>query len=174
MGGGAVVRVIRGKAPTGDRSGSGDGDGYGSGSGYGYSDGYGSGYGYGYGDGSGYGYGDGYWSAVARAVTKRWPSLQRKRLAALKSAGAFVGFWKSDESGRPCNGGSGDPVMAGQVQQASGTLTLCHRGCLHATLEPQKWKGERIWLVALTGKILRDGDKAGAQTREILGEVTPT
>ena len=155
-------------------NGNGNGNGYGNGNGDGDGYGDGDGNGDGYGDGYGYGDGGGYWSAVARAVPKRWPSLQRKRLAALKSAGAFVGFWKSDESGRPCNGGSGDPVMAGQVQQASGTLTLCHRGCLHATLEPQKWKGERIWLVALTGKILRDGDKAGAQTREILGEVTPT
>ena len=168
MGGGAVVRVIRGTAPTG--YGYGYGSGYGSGSG----DGYGYGYGSGDGDGSGYGSGDGYWAAVARAITKRWPSLQRKRLIALKKAGAFIGFWKSDDSGRPCNGGLGDPVTVGQVQQVSGKLTICHRGCFHATLEPQKWKGKRLWLVALTGPIVREGDKAGAQTREILGEVTPT
>ena len=162
--------------PVGYGSGSGYGDGSGYGSGSGSGSGSGDGYGDDYGSGSGddYGDGSGYWNAVARASALRWPSLQRTRLAALKAAGAFIGFWKSDQAGRPCNGGSGEPAIVGQVQQATGPLTLCKKGCLHATLEPQKWKGERLWLVALTGKILRDGDKAGAQTREILGEVTPT
>ncbi len=62
-------------------------------------------------------------------------------------------------------------MKVGEVQHETGRLTICNRGCLHATLDPTQWKGERLWLVALTGEIQREAEKAGAQTREILGEV---
>ena len=40
----------------------------------------------------------------------------------------------------------------------------------HATLIPPKWKGERVWLVALIGEIAGDDEKYWALEREILGE----
>ena len=161
-------------------SGSGSGDGDGSGYGYGYSygdgsgDGYGSGSGYGYGygsgdgDGSGYGYGsgdgsgdgDGYWlAALASTVTQ-----------AARAAGAAIAFWRSGSDGRPCNGGSGEPVHVGLKEEIPGPLRLC-RNALHGTLEPTKWEGKRLWIVALWGEVQTEGDKMGALKREILAEV---
>ncbi len=41
---------------------------------------------------------------------------------------------------------------------------------LHGTLIPPKWKGERVWIVALKGEIVGDDEKYGALEREIIGE----
>ena len=91
-------------------------------------------------------------------------------LAALEKEGATIAFWRSDGKGRPCNGGSGDPVKPGDVQTVPGPLQCCGPRALHATLMPPKWKGERWWLVALIGEIVGDEEKYGALTREIIGE----
>jgi hypothetical protein len=191
--------ILRGAVPadllSGSGSGSGDGygygDGYGDGSGsggYGYGYGYGSGdgsgsgsggdgsgYGYGYGDGSGYGYGDGdgskeYWLACVDHFAAKWPQNSQARLLALRQSGATIAFWKSDNSGRACNGGKSDPVEAGTVETISGPLKICRKNALHATFVPPKWKGDRWWIVALIGEVQIEEDKAGALTREIIGE----
>jgi hypothetical protein len=39
-------------------------------------------------------------------------------------------------------------------------------------LKPEKWKGERLWVVALFGELqFADDDKVGALEREIIGEI---
>jgi hypothetical protein len=38
---------------------------------------------------------------------------------------------------------------------------------------PSKWKGERVWLVALFGEVQGDDEKMCALKREILGEIIP-
>ena len=154
-------------------SGDGSGDGYGSGSGDGSGSGYGSGYGYGDGDGSGYGYGSGskeYWLACVDHFAAKWPQNAQARLLALRRSGETIGFWKSDKDGRACNGGKSDPVAPGKVETIPGPLKICSEHALHATFIPPKWKGDRWWIVALIGDVQIDDDKAGALTREILGE----
>ena len=164
---------------SGSGSGYGDGSGYGSGYGYGFGYGDGSGYGdgFGYGDGSGYGSGDGSGSGDGFGYGDGdgdslfyWEQIARKFVCNL-ATNVFVAFWKSDKSGRPCNGGSSSPVEIGQIQKASGPLNLCHANTLHATLNPAKWKGDRLWIVAMHGEIQQDGDKVGALVREIVAEV---
>ena len=136
--------------------------------GYGYGAGYGSGSGSGY--GSGYGDGSQYWRTVFVNSVRSWTAKQRKRLSEL--SGAFIAFWKSDNDGYPANGGKlPDPVTEGTVHKTRGPLNLCSKGTLHATLNPGKWKGERLWVVAMIGEIEVDSDKVGALQREILGEV---
>jgi len=168
--------VVRGEPPTdgsgygdgygdgygsgyGDGYGDGDGDGsgygYGSGSGYGSGDGYGSGYGDCHGDGDGSGYGSGYWNAT---------------LAAYRSTGVLA-YWRSDAAGRPCNGGYGEGVEVGTVQETTGPLALGGHDTMHATLAPEQWHGDRLWVVAMHGPVVCSGDKIGALKREIIAEV---
>ena len=147
-------------------------NGSGSGSGYGYGDGSGSGDGYGYGSGSGDGSGDAkYWLATIQYFAKKWPAAQRSRLEALRAAGVKLAFWKSDATGRACNGGHHtQPVTVGYVEKINGPLRICTAKALHATEIPLKWKGERTWIVALHGEVQQSEDKYGALEREILGE----
>lgn len=44
------------------------------------------------------------------------------------------------------------------------------RCCIYWPTVPPKWKGERLWVVALIGEVQEDGDKLGALCREIIGE----
>ena len=130
-------------------------------------DGSGSGDGYGDGDGSGYGYGSGsklYSKALLDA------SVGGDRAAQLRAGGATLAYWRSNKEGRPCNGGRGDPVAPGTVHEESGK-TPCERGMLHATYAPWKWKGERLWVVALWNAVEVDEDKLAATKREIIAEV---
>ena len=120
--------------------------GYGSGSGYGY------GYGYGYDDG----YGDGYWTAVL----EQRPEKTTGRLA----------FWRSSKDGTPSNGGSGTVARVGLIEEQRGPLKICSHG-YHATLDPGKWNGERLWIVALHGEIQQEDDKLCALKREFLAEI---
>ena len=122
----------------------------------------GSGYGYGY--GSGDGYGSGYGDLALRALARAFiPDLTDLRVLAL---------WKSRVDGMPANGGSAEePARPGLRQSVTGPLELCTGRCLHATLQPSAWKGERLWIVALEGDIVADAQKMGALTREILCEV---
>ena len=143
------------------------------GNGYGY--GYGDGYGYGYGDGSGSGSGDGsgygkYWFACLAYFIAKLPDAARGRAAQLQKAGVKLAYWRSTAEGRPANGGSAPPVQPGTVHKESGPLNLCHRGTLHATLIPTKWRGERWWIVALHGEVVGDDEKMGCLEREVIGE----
>ena len=156
----------------GNGSGDGSGSGYGNGYGYGYGSGYGNGYGYGYGYSYGYGYGlEEYWFASISYFKKKWPATQQQRLAKLIEIGTMIAFWCSHHNGLPANGGSGiEPAAPGIVHTAPGPLDLCNKGTLHATLQPQKWKGEQCWIVALHGEVIGDEEKYGCLRREIIGE----
>jgi hypothetical protein len=166
----------------GDGSGDGSGYGYGDGSGYGYGDGYGdgsgdgSGYGYGDGSGYGYGYGDGYGSGDGSGYWchrfKEFLDLPRVR-ELLNTPNVSFGYWRSDKNGKPANGGhSTESARPGLVQQINGPLNICTSRALHATLDPGKWEGDRLWLVDLFGEVQTSDDKLGALKREIIAEVT--
>ena len=123
------------------------------------------------GDGSGYGYGSKeYWQACLKFFADKWSVAQKARFSLLKKTGATIAYWRSDASGRACNGGSNNPVSVGAIEKSAGPLVLCQNGVLHATLMPPKWKGERWWVVALLGNVVGDEDKFGALEREVLGE----
>jgi hypothetical protein len=134
----------------------GDGDGHGYGYGYGDGDGHGDGHGYGYGYGDGDGHGE-YWSLA---------------LSRYQVPGAKIGLWLSDNDGRPCNGGSGTVARVGLVEEIPGPLQLCGPGALHATLAPHRWKGQRMWVVALHGEVIEQEGKMGALRREFVAELT--
>jgi len=169
----------------GDGSGYGYGSGYGDGDGSGYGFGFGSGYGYGYGDGSGDGYGDGYGYGSGSGYGDGSGS-DKTYLAAvadgaigsraeeLRKNGAVIAFWRSGPDGKPVNGGSGPPRTIGMVEEEAGPLLPCQAGALHATMSPSKWKGERLWVVALYPPVeMVDKDKFAAKKREILAEIVP-
>jgi len=39
-------------------------------------------------------------------------------------------------------------------------------------MSPDRWQGERVWVVALYGDVLWEDDKCGALKREIIGEIS--
>ncbi len=131
----------------------------------------GSGYGDGYGSGDGYGDGDGYWFAVIRQLAQALVDPVRSRLAELWKSDVVLAFWKSDSDGLPANGGSSStPASPGLIEKLPGRLNICHKG-FHATTEPSKWRGERLWLVALHGPTQQQEDKFAGLEREIICEV---
>jgi len=144
-------------------SGSGDGDGYGYGYGYGYGSSSGSGAGYGSGDGDGYGYGSGDGSGDGYGLLVAFADLAPKK--------AVLAFWRSTSEGKPANGGQGEAVYPGMVQEVPGPLRLCSSNALHGSLQPQDWKGERWWLVALFEPVQREGSKIGSLKRQIIMEL---
>jgi hypothetical protein len=171
-------------------SGYGSGDGYGSGYGYGdgYGDGYGSGYGYGDGYGSGYGYGDGYGSGYgsgdgsgdgAGSISMEYlqavaDGAAGDRAPKIKADGGVLAFWRSDKNGNPSNGGGGESRKVGTVEELECTLVPCTKSALHATLTPEKWKGERLWVVALYPPVVNvDESKFASLKREIIAEIVP-
>src|SRR5882672_8466264 len=116
------------------------------------------------GDGSGYGSGSG--SGV------QWKQVACDALHGITvDAESFIAFWKSDKNGKPCNGGNGTVAKVGLRESIQGPLRICTKRGLHATMKPDKWQGERLWLVALHGDIQREDDKAAALEREFLCEV---
>ena len=149
-------------------------------SGYGYGDGYGYGYGdgsgYGDGYGSGYGYGDGYGYGSLKEATVSFlsmlPEARKAHAKKLVSDGARIAYWRSGKDAKPSNGGKADPVDVGTIQKIEGPLKICTAQALHATYRLDQWKGDRIWLVALKGKVVEQDDKLGALEREILAELT--
>ena len=139
----------------------------------------GSGDGYGYGDGDGYGYGDGSGDGSGSlkgallGFVAQLPKERRARAKQLIRSGAKLAYWRSDKDGKPANGGHAAPAKEGDIQKVPGPLNLCNAGTLHATYIPSKWKGERIWLVAMIGEVVEQEDKLGALEREIIAEITP-
>jgi len=103
----------------------------------------------------------------------KWSSALQARFRKLcKRSDCFLALWKSDKYGLPSNGGASDhKAQAGMIQEIPGPLQICTRNALHATLAPKKWKGERMWVVALFGEIQHQDDKCAALKREIIGEV---
>lgn len=108
-----------------------------------------------------------YWLATIPHFAAKWPEVQQARLRALQEAKATIAFWRSDESGRACNGGSNEPVKPGLVETTAGPLKICTARALHATFIPPKWEGSRWWIVALIGEV---HEQDGALQREIIGE----
>ena len=103
-----------------------------------------------------------------------WATEQQTRLSDLmKDPLVTISYWCSDQHGYPANGGSSEPVYSGLIQEISGPLEICTPNALHATTFPHKWKGCRVWIVALFGEVQKEGDKLGALKREILGEILP-
>ena len=156
----------------------GDGHGYGGGGGGdgrgGGGHGCGDGYGYG-GDGHGYdggGCGDGYGDGHGYCDDGRYSSYWSAVLAEHAVPGAEMGFWWSDSAGLPVNGGAWDrPAAVGMVQEIAGPLVLCSHA-LHATADPARWYGDRLWVVALHGPVAVGHGKIGALRREFVAEVS--
>jgi hypothetical protein len=60
------------------------------------------------------------------------------------------------------------------IEEEKGPLVACQAGALHATMNPSKWKGERLWVVALYPPIETvDEDKFASLKREIIAEIVP-
>ena len=112
-------------------------------------------------DGSGDG--SGYWALVAQQT--------KVALAAIRRGASTVAFWRSKSDGTPSNGENSSTAEVGQLQEVPGPLRLCSSHALHATMSPEKWDGDRLWIVALWGKVVYEDDKMGALKREILEEV---
>ena len=104
-----------------------------------------------------------------------WTQAQISRSLELEAAGATLAFYCSDQHGRPVNGGSQNPkwtCFPGAVHQIDGPLALCTDHALHATFQPHRWLGSRVWVVAMIGDMQRE-DKIGALHREVIGEILP-
>lgn len=100
-------------------------------------------------------------------------AVSEKKAKELEQAGAILAFWWSDKDGKPCNSGTGGPRKVGMIEEEKGPLVPCQKGALHATLDPTRWRGERIWVVAMYPPIRHvDGDKVASLKREILADVT--
>jgi uncharacterized protein YjbI with pentapeptide repeats len=106
-------------------------------------------------------------------IPTHWTDVQRQNLELHKAAGRVIAYWCSDTWGRPANGGTGEPVSPGVVQGEPGPLSLCLKGTLHATRHPHKWKGTRVWVVALFGEVQEQTDKLGTLRRMAIGEFRP-
>jgi hypothetical protein len=103
-----------------------------------------------------------------------WTAKQRNHLRRLIRQGAEIAYVVTDRHGRPSNGGPSTrewQVRPGLVQHVVGPLTICTPKALHGTLEPHRWRGERVWVAGFVGPIDREGDKIGSLHREIVGEV---
>ena len=126
-------------------------------------DGYGYGNGYGNGDGNGDGDGDGddtplYWLS----------SLDKFKIP----NGTILAYWCSTKKGTPANGGNGTKAKVGLVEEIKGPLKICTSRALHGTLHPPKWKGDRLWVVAMYPPFQFEDDKIGSLKREFIAEIT--
>lgn len=85
----------------------------------------------------------------------------------------FFAYWKSDKYGFPANGGTSARLAhPGMIEEVIGPLKICTQNALHATMQPESWKGERIWLVAMYGELFFEDDVIGALKREIICELS--
>jgi hypothetical protein len=150
-------------------SGSGYGSGFGDGFGDGYGSGFGDGYGYGFGDGSGFGDGYGSGSGSGSGFGDGYGSGYKLLAEAVGGPGALL--WRSDAEGHPCNSGRGDPVHVGLIQELprEQLVQICQSG-FHASSNPEKWSGPRLWIVRVEGDVQTDGEKVCGRKRTILAE----
>ena len=120
------------------------------------------------GDGTGAGYGDGAGDGeYLKALLDCTPRSQERA-----AKGCMIGFWRSSAAGQPANGGSSSKkAEVGLVEDIKGPLEICTPNALHATTEPWRWKGERLWVVAIYPPYIRKEDKIGGLKREILAEI---
>ena len=103
-----------------------------------------------------------------------WTETQQSRLSDLMNdPSVTISYWCSDQHGMPANGGSSEAVHPGLIQEVSGPLQICTEKALHATTFPHKWKGSRVWIVALFGEVQKENDKFGSLKREIIGDILP-
>ena len=106
--------------------------------------------------------------------SSHWTPAQRVRVAELYANGWALAYWCSDAHGRPVNGGRGVTASPGAVHVGDALRpVLCVVGTLHATYEPHRWQGVRVWVVALEPPIATSNEKLGALRREVIGEVLP-
>ena len=84
---------------------------------------------------------------------------------------SLLAFYCSDKDGRPSNGGSGTVAYPGAIHEIAGPLKICGPKALHATFDPSKWKGERLWLVRMYAPYVIENDKVGSLKREIVSEI---
>jgi hypothetical protein len=116
-------------------------------------------------------------SIVRRAKGKsHWSKKQVARFNEVIAQGATIAYWCSDAQGRPSNGGGcldNWYAHVGLIQEIEGPLKLCGDGALHATLEPHKWVGSRVWVVSMFGEIEFQENKLGSLSREFIGEILP-
>jgi hypothetical protein len=83
-----------------------------------------------------------------------------------------LAFWRSDADGHASNCGKTKAAAApGVIETTDGPLAICTRHAVHATMNPDKWKGDRLWVVALFGEVQWQDDKCASLKREIIGEV---
>ena len=112
-----------------------------------------------------------------KTLINGWTTRQQRRLQECIDAGHTIAYWNSDQHGRPCNGGrcaDGWRARVGLVQRIDAEVAApCGPGALHATHEPHRWSGCRVWVVALSGSVVVHTGKLGATVREFLGEVLP-
>ncbi|MCR4319760.1 MAG: hypothetical protein NUV74_05415 [Candidatus Brocadiaceae bacterium] len=87
-----------------------------------------------------------------------------------KKLGAVLAYWRSTHEGKPANGGSGTIAKVGLIEEIKGPLEICTAKALHGTLNPPKWKGEKIWIVALYPPFVIQDDKIGSLKREFIAE----
>jgi hypothetical protein len=105
-------------------------------------------------------------------IPKSWNKEQIARLEQLSEA--WIGYWCSNADGQPAQYGTplSEPASVGVVHREDGPLREdCGAGQLHATREPWKWPGSRVWIVALIGETHGDNTKSWGLVREIIGEV---
>lgn len=104
-------------------------------------------------------------------MKSHWTKKQKTAFWRYYKKGWTLAYWCSDQFGRPCNGGTGPAVTPLEIQTETGG-SICEPGTLHATLLPHRWKGSRVWIVALENPV-SDGGKFGAKQRAIIGEIYP-
>lgn len=78
----------------------------------------------------------------------------------LRTDSRVIALWKSAANGTPANGGKAPPAYPGMRQEIVGPLRMCTADALHATLKPEQWQGERLWIVALDGEVVGDDEKS--------------
>ena len=101
-------------------------------------------------------------------MSNHWNQSQINRFnELLNDPNVTIAFWNSNVHGFPANGGTHDfkPVFPGLIQEIKGPLELCGRNALHATMDPLRWKGTRVWYVALHGETIKEHNKLGSLKR---------
>ncbi len=116
---------------------------------------------------------------IAAKNQSHWTAKQRNHLRRLQKQGAVIAYWLSDAYGRPSNNvldyskAKNWTAKPGLVQKVDGPLVECSEKALHATFEPHKWVGSRVWMVGFLGEVKHLENKVAGLHREIIGEIMP-